>query len=67
MEIIAGLAAVILLIWICSSSGGKTITPKYRIEATADDRYYEVIDRNGESRYIGTYNACELWIKEHDA
>lgn len=66
MEIIAGLAAVILLIWLCSGSG-KTNTPKYRIEATADDRYYEVIDHNGESRYIGTYNACELWIKEHDA
>lgn len=65
MEAIGVIAAIVLLLILLGSSSGNQSQPQYTIEETADNRIYEVKDRSGETVYIGFYQACEDWIREH--
>lgn len=64
MEQIAIAAGVIVLLILCASGGGSR-SPEYRIEPTQDSRFYEVLDRDGNSQHVGTRESCEEWIREH--
>lgn len=65
MEAIGIGAGLILLLILCASGSGSKSQPEYIIEETADNRIYEVKNRNGETVYIGFYQACEDWIRDH--
>lgn len=66
MEAIGVIIAIILLLWACSG-GGKKNQERYRIEATGDPRYCEVIDnQTGTIAFVGSKRACELWLQEHE-
>lgn len=64
IEVIAGAAGVLLLLWICS--GNNAPKAKYSISETDDKRYCEVVENEtGKVEFVGTRKACENWIEEH--